>query len=256
MSGMTLTELDRYVRSILAIDEFARIDSSRNGLQVERRNTTVRRVAFAVDAAMEVFEAAVAWSADLLFVHHGLFWGREEVLTGAHYARIAYMLEHDLGLYAVHLPLDAHLSLGNNAGMAEALGLIDVEPFGLVKGTPIGVAGRLPHRISVRSAVDQLFGDRYNPLAILEFGRSEIESVGIISGGAPLEVDQAIEQNLDLYITGDANHIAYHRCREAGINAIFGGHYATEVWGVQRVAAKLANDTGLETTFLDIPTGM
>jgi putative NIF3 family GTP cyclohydrolase 1 type 2 len=189
---MTVTDLDRYLRSILPLDEFTRIDSSRNGLQVDRRNQTVRRVAFAVDAAYDVFEAAAAWSADVLFVHHGLFWGREEVLTGPHYRRVAYMLEHDLALYAVHLP----------------------------------------------------------------FGPREIRSVGLISGGAPLEVDQAIDQGLDLYISGDANHIAYHRCREAGINAIFGGHYATEVWGVQRVAAKLAADTGLETTFLDIPTGM
>lgn len=256
MSGMTITDFDRYIRSVLSLDEFTRIDSSRNGLQVERRNQTIRRVAFAVDAALEVFEAAVAWSADLLFVHHGLFWGREEVLTGPHYRRIAFMLEHDLGLYAVHLPLDAHLSLGNNAGMAEVLGLVDVEPFGLVKGIPIGVAGRVQGAISVDTAVSRIFGNRYRPLAVLEFGPKEVQSVGLISGGAPLEVDQAIEQGFDLYISGDANHIAYHRCREAGINAIFGGHYATEVWGVQRVAAKLAADTGLETTFLDIPTGM
>jgi dinuclear metal center YbgI/SA1388 family protein len=253
---MTVTDLDRYLRSILPLDEFTRIDSSRNGLQVDRRNQTVRRVAFAVDAAYDVFEAAAAWSADVLFVHHGLFWGREEVLTGPHYRRVAYMLEHDLALYAVHLPLDAHLSLGNNAGMAAELGLHEVEPFGLVKGTPIGVAGRFAEAVTVDHVVDTLFGDRYTPLAVLPFGPREIRSVGLISGGAPLEVDQAIDQGLDLYISGDANHIAYHRCREAGINAIFGGHYATEVWGVQRVAAKLAADTGLETTFLDIPTGM
>lgn len=256
MPSMTLVEFDRYIRTILPMDEFSRIDSSRNGLQVERRGKTIERVAFAVDAAQEVFEAAAAWSADMLFVHHGLFWGREEVLTGPHYRRIAYLLQHDLGLYAVHLPLDAHLSLGNNAGMAEALGLVDVEPFGLVKGTPIGVAGRFRQPAEINTVVDTLFGNRYRPLSVLPFGPKQIRTVGLISGGAPLEVDQAIDQGLDLYISGDANHIAYHRCREAGINAIFGGHYATEVWGVQRVAARLNEDTGLETTFLDIPTGM
>jgi len=104
--------------------------------------------------------------------------------------------------------------------------------------------------------VATLFGDTFRPLSVLPFGPTEIRSVGIISGGAPLEVDQAIDQGLDLYITGDANHIAYHRCRESGINAIFGGHYATEVWGVQLVGRKLEEEAGLVVTFLDVPTGL
>jgi dinuclear metal center YbgI/SA1388 family protein len=253
---MTLDAFDAWVHDTLPIDDFARIDSSRNGLQVATRRETVSRVAVAVDAALEVFEAAVAWNADLLFVHHGLFWGREQVLTGDHYRRVRYLFDHDLALYAVHLPLDAHLSLGNNAAMAAALSLEEVEPFGLVKGVPIGVSGRFASPVTVDTVVNTLFGSRFTPLAVLPFGSPEIRTVGLISGGAPLEVDQAIEQGLDLYITGDANHIAYHRCREAGINAIFGGHYATEVWGVQRVAEKLARETDIQTTFLDVPTGL
>ena len=256
---MTVRQLDEYFHDLLPIDEFSGLDSSRNGLQVDRQNREVGRVAFAVDAAQQVFEAAAQWDADMLFVHHGLFWGREEVLTGTHFQRIRMLFEHDLALYAVHLPLDAHLSLGNNAGMAEALGLIDVEPFGLVRNVPIGVMGKFPEPVDLDGVQHSLF-DRLpgvaGPLAVLPFGPDRITTVGLISGGAPLEVDQAINLGLDLYITGDANHIAYHRCREAGINAIFGGHYATEVWGVQRVAEKLAADTGLETQFLDIPTGL
>ena len=253
---MTLTEFDDLIHATLPIDEFARIDGSKNGLQVDRLNQTVSRVAVAVDAAMETFERAAEWGADLLFVHHGLFWGREQVITGEHSRRIRFLLEHDIALYAVPLPLDAHLSLGNNAGMAEALALREVEPFGLVKGLPIGVAGEFPAPVSVDQVVDTLFGERYRPLSVLRFGPEAVRTVGIISGGAPLEVDQAIEQGLDLYITGDANHIAYHRCRESGINAIFGGHYATEVWGVQRVGRMLADESGLETAFLDVPTGL
>lgn len=256
MAEMTVTEFDRYIRSLLPLEDFSRIDSSRNGLQVERKNPAIRKVAFAVDAAMDVFRKAVAVDADVLFVHHGLYWGRESTLTGTHYQRISYLLEHDLGLYAVHLPLDAHLSLGNNAVMADEIGLVEVEPFGLVKGVPIGVAGRFRAPVTVDDVVDRLFGDRYRPMAVLPFGPDAIHTAGIISGGAPLEVEQAIDQGLDLYISGDADHIAYHRCREVGINAIFGGHYATEVWGVQRMAAQLAADTGIETLFLDVPTGM
>lgn len=253
---MTLKDFDSYIRGILAIDDFARLDHSRNGLQVDRNNQEIRRVACAVDAAQQVFEEAVEWGADVLFVHHGLFWGREEVLTGTRYTQIRTLIEHDLALYAVHLPLDSHLSVGNNAVMAELLGLTEVEPFGLVRNVPIGVAGAFSVERSIQWVVDTLFGDRFSPLAVLPFGPEEIRTVGIISGGAPLEVDQAIEQGLDLYITGDANHITYHRCREAGINAIFGGHYATEIWGAQRMARRIATDTPLETTFLDIPTGM
>ena len=253
---MTIGDLDRYFRSILPIEEFGRIDSSKNGLQVARQNEEIRRVAFAVDAALEVFEAAIDREADMLFVHHGLFWGREQLLTGEHYRRIRFLLENDLALYAVHLPLDADLSLGNNAGMAVALGLRDVEPFGLYKGVPIGVEGRFETPQTIDAIVTELFGERYPPLAVLPFGPTEIKSVGIISGGAPLEVDQAIAEGLDLFITGDASHIAYHRCREAGINAIFGGHYATEVWGVRNVAKRLVQDTDAEGVFLDIPTGL
>jgi dinuclear metal center YbgI/SA1388 family protein len=253
---MTITEFDELIRRALPLEEYARIDGSKNGLQVDRRNQEVHRVALAVDAAQETFERAAEIDADLIFVHHGLFWGREQVLTGDHYRRVRFLIDHDIALYAVHLPLDAHLSLGNNAGMAEELGLVEVEPFGLVKGMPIGVAGQFPQPVSVDSVVKTLFGDRYPPLSVLEFGPQQVKSVGIISGGAPLEVDQAIEQGLDLYITGDANHIAYHRCRESGINAIFGGHYATEVWGVQRVGEMLTNEAGLAVSFLDVPTGL
>ncbi|WP_076489396.1 Nif3-like dinuclear metal center hexameric protein [Alkalispirochaeta americana] len=253
---MTLQEIDAYFHEILPIDEFAGIDSSRNGLQVSRQAQTIRRVAFAVDAARQVFEEAADWGADLLFVHHGIFWGREEVLRGAHYRRLFTLFQKDLALYAVHLPLDAHLSLGNNARMAAVLGLTDVEPFGLVRNVPIGVSGRLTEPLSLDEVQKRLFGPAFTPLAVLPFGRPRVESVGLISGGAPLEVDQAIRQGLDLYITGDANHVAYHRCRESGINAIFAGHYATETWGVRAVAEKLASDTGIETTFLDVPTGL
>ncbi|MEX2444200.1 MAG: Nif3-like dinuclear metal center hexameric protein [Alkalispirochaeta sp.] len=253
---MTIEEFDERIRRALPLEEYAGIDGSKNGLQVDRRNREVQRVAVAVDAAQETFERAAEIDADLIFVHHGLFWGREQVLTGDHYRRVRFLIDHDIALYAVHLPLDAHLSLGNNAGMAEVLQLVEVEPFGLVKGMSIGVTGQFAQPVTVDYVVQALFGEKYPPLSVLKFGPERVRSVGIISGGAPLEVDQAIEQGLDLYITGDANHIAYHRCRESGINAIFGGHYATEVWGVQRVGEMLANEAGLAVTFLDVPTGL
>lgn len=253
---MTLTEFDNYMRAILALEEMHRSDPSQNGLQVSRQDQEIRRVAVAVDSAMETFQAAVKWRADLLFVHHGLFWGREQVLTGTHYRRIKYLLDNDLALYAVHLPLDANLSVGNNAQMAQHLRLTEVEPFGLYKGAAIGVRGILPEPDTVSAVVKQLFGDTSKTLKVLPFGKPQVSSVGIISGGAPRDVDQAVAEGLDLFITGDASHEVYHYCKETGINVVFGGHYATETWGVRAVAEKLTEEHGLETTFLDVPTGL
>lgn len=253
---MTLTDFDSYIRTFLALDAFAAIDPSRNGVQVDRRNAEIRRVAFAVDAAQEVFERAVEWGADLLFVHHGIFWGHEQVVTGTHARRLRFLFENDLGLYAAHLPLDAHLEVGNNAVMAQQLQLVDVEPFGLFRGMPVGVQGRFVLPVAVDEVPKRLFGTRFTPLAVLPFGPPQVRTVGIVSGGAKREIEQAIDAGLDLYITGDADHATYHRCREAGIHAIFGGHYATEVWGVQRVARKLEMETDLAATFIDVPTNL
>ena len=253
---MKLHEIDEYFQSVLHIRNFTSIDSSQNGLQVECRRPKIQRVAFSVDASMQTFEAAVQWNADMLFVHHGLFWGSVQTVTGVHYKHVQYLLEHNMALYAVHLPLDAHEFLGNNAGIAQALDLRDTAPFGLYRGVPIGVRGVFHNTVSVDEVLERINSKTYAPLSVLRFGPEKIQTVGIISGGAPLEAAQAVEAGLDMYITGDANHIAYHMCREAGIHAIFAGHYASEVWGVQLVAQFLKKETNIETTFLDIPTGL
>lgn len=253
---MTLQELDAVFQSYFKLQDYAKVDSSKNGLQVARSNQKVSHVAFAVDAVQQTIERAAAIGADVLFTHHGLFWGREQTVTGAHYQRLRALIDADIALYSVHLPLDAHLTLGNNAGMAAALGLAEITPFGLIKGVPIGVSGRFTQPASLPQVIDTLFRPKFEPLAVLDFGLKELATCGIISGGAPYEVDQAIELGLDLFITGDANHNVYHRCLEAEMNAIFAGHYATEVWGVTLVAQQLERDTKLKTSFIDFPTGL
>lgn len=253
---MLLLELDHYLRSHTAIDELRSVDKSLNGIQVGRRNQEVRRVACAVDACAETFDRAADWRADVLLVHHGLYWGREIPLTGDHYERVRKLMDADIALYAVHLPLDMHPEFGNNAEMAKALKLRETKPFGKYHGYEIGVSGNLAPAVRREEVVSTLFADLSNPLAVLPFGPDTVSSVGIVSGGAVFEVEQAIEQGLDLYITGDASHTVYHRCMEAGINVIFGGHYATEVWGPRALGVRLSKDLGLETTFIDVPTGL
>jgi dinuclear metal center YbgI/SA1388 family protein len=253
---MQLRELDQALRSILAIDTMRGSDPSINGFQVERRTQEVSRVACAVDACMESFRRAVEWKADVLFVHHGLFWGHESPITGSHGERIRFLIENDLALYAAHLPLDMHPQLGNNAQMARALALEGVRPFGNYHGTNIGVSGRLPEPATVGSVCETLFGGRGEALSVLPFGPEQVETVAVVSGGAPKLLGEAIRKGIDLFITGDASHTVYHEALEAGTNVVFGGHYLTEVWGVRAVGSYLAAEFGLETTFLDVPTGL
>lgn len=253
---MTFKELDTYFRGFLPFDEFARIDPSKNGIQVDRPEGAVERVAFAVDAALEPFEKAAAWGAQAVVVHHGLFWGHEQTITGTHYRRLKFLLDREIGLYACHLPLDAHLEVGNNGVMAHRLGLREVEPFGEFKGLAIGVKGVLPEPMSTEEVAEKLFGSSEVPIRILPFGTGKVRTVGLISGGAPREVATAVAEGLDLFITGDALHTVYHNCLESEINVIFAGHYATETWGVWKLSEKLRQEKGVETRFIDVPTGL
>ncbi len=253
---MLLRNLDTFLKEFLEIESFSQIDASLNGLQVGRPDKEVRRVAFSVDAALETMQRAVEAKADLLVVHHGLFWGQAEAIVGPRFERMRTLIENDLCLYAVHLPLDAHLEVGNNAVMAKRLGLREIEPFGRYHGRFVGCKGQLPDDKTIREVAEALFTSAENALALLPFGTEGIRSVGIVSGGAPRNVSEAIEEGLDLFITGDASHTIYHEALEAGINVVFGGHYATETWGVRRLADLLSEKYGVETIEIDVPTGL
>jgi putative NIF3 family GTP cyclohydrolase 1 type 2 len=150
---MDIRELDSWMRSVLAIDDFARIDSSANGVQVSHRVESLTKIAFAVDASLETFQRCADIGAQALVVHHGLFWGREQVLTGYHYDRVRFLLENDIALYAAHLPLDAHQELGNNYGIADSLGLENLAPSGTTKANTSESRASSPNRLnSTRSS--------------------------------------------------------------------------------------------------------
>ncbi len=253
---MKLTDIDRYFREILPIALWQESDFGLNGLQVGRENQNVERVAFAVDACMEVFQRAAQWKGDLVFVHHGIFWGKTAPVTGYLYRRIRFLTVNDIGLYAAHLPLDVHPELGNNASLVRLLGLSDVEPFGFFRGKTVGYKGRFPEPMKL-DRIPALIGlDDQRDLTMFPFGPSEIRTVGVISGSAHHDIEQAISENLDLYITGEPSHEMYHTAQEAGISVLCGGHYRTEVWGVKMMAERVKSDCGLETCFIDVPTGL
>jgi dinuclear metal center YbgI/SA1388 family protein len=259
--SVSLPELTAYLDDFLRIDQIP--DKSLNGLQVEGPSE-VSRVALATDAALQTIELAHEGGAQLLIVHHGLFWGREPVpLVGPLGRRVRALLEADLGLYCAHLPLDAHPEVGNNAVLCRRLGLSRPRPFGTLgsdgdrpgAGASIGFGGELPRTMdpeALRAYCEERLGVSVQMLA---FGVQSVRSLAIVSGGAADLAGEAAREGYDAYLTGETAHTAYHLAREAGINVLFAGHYATETWGVQALGAHLASRWGVEAFFCDAPTG-
>jgi dinuclear metal center YbgI/SA1388 family protein len=253
-TGINTKKLDIFFRRLLDIEGFSGIDSSLNGIQVDNDGSEVQKIAFGVDAGLETFKRAAG--AGLLFVHHGLFWGSPLRIAGNLRGRIQYLLDHNMALYAVHLPLDQHPAVGNNAGLAELLGLKNIEPFGLYHGRKIGYKGSFPEPLGIEEAVKRIgFMDR-PPLGVYPFGNNKNLTCAVVSGGAAEEALQAMEEGIDLYVTGEMSHQVYHQCLEGRLNMIAGGHYSTEVWGVRRVMEYCAAELHLDVEFIDVPTGL
>jgi dinuclear metal center YbgI/SA1388 family protein len=237
---------------------YADIDASANGLQVGPRDADVEHVAVAVDAAEATIETAAAAGADLLLVHHGLSWGGIERITDGTYRRIAPLIENDLALYVSHLPLDGHQELGNAAGIADRLDLTDRAPFGDVGGEFAGQRGRLPDPIGIEALRSHLAADLDTgdgEVRALEFGPDRIRDVAVLTGSGTDWLDAAVDAGADVLVTGEGKQQAYHAAREAGIHVVLAGHYATETFGVRSLQG-LVGDWGLETTFVDHPTGL
>ena len=255
---MTLNELDVYFKSFLKPENFLS-DSSRNGIQIQNSapdKTPVTKIAFAVDACEQTALAAAKAGAQMLFVHHGLFWGACETVTGHVYKRYRAFLQNDLALYASHIPLDANNPYGNNYGLAARIGLKNCAPFGEWRGMEIGVKGELTAPVSVEELASRALLPGEKPACILPFGKKEIRTVGIISGGAGEDWVQASDAGLDAFITGEVQHEQYHCIQENGINVIAGGHYRTETVGVNLVREKVEKELKINTIFIDIPTGL
>ncbi len=250
---MKRSELVAYLDVYLELESFEGLDCSLNGLVVGGPDKEVHKVAFAVDACQATFEKAISEDADFLIVHHGLYWGTPLSITGAHFTRISTLLKGNLDLYAAHLPLDAHSLVGNNVVMAEKLGLRNIEPFAPYKGTMLGFKGKLKEGRDARWIADQLGFE--NPV-VLAFGKNPITTVGIVSGGASSDVYAALADELDCFITGEVEHQIYHDAQESGITVIGGGHYQTEIFGVQALSEHIRDTFDLEVCFIANPTGL
>ncbi len=241
-----------YLDEYLGVAEWE--EKSLNGLQVEGA-PEVERIALATDAALATFGMAREAGAAFLIVHHGLFWGQVQAIVGPRRARIAALLETGISLYAAHLPLDAHPGVGNNAVLARLLKLENLTPFGRWGPRSIGWRGLLESptdRAALAARLEALLGARPD---VLPFGSDEIRSVAIVSGAAADLVSEAAESGVDAFVTGETSHSAWHPARELGVNLFYAGHYATETLGVRALGDHLAGEFGVETVFLDSPTG-
>jgi dinuclear metal center YbgI/SA1388 family protein len=251
---MILEDLLQYLETLLGIAEHPDYPGAANGLQVDGP-ADVQRIAAAVDASLETIDAATAVGAQLLLVHHGLFWHGLRPLTGRRYRRVAALVRGEIGLYSAHLPLDAHPEFGNCILLARALGLDVQGRFGEFRGAPIGWWG------TVSPSTPEAFLDHVRrwvggPARLLRGGDHPVRTVGVVTGGGGSFVDAAAGEGLDALVTGEAPHHTYIDALELGVHVVLAGHYATETYGVKALAAHLADRFDLTWDFLDHPSGL
>ncbi len=225
-----------------------------NGLQVENPSGRVTKVGAAVDANLTTVTRAAEKGIDLLLVHHGLFWNGAKPLRHGTYRLWRTLIERGVAVYSAHLPLDVHPTLGNTALLARALGFEQGEWFLPLKGVDVGFKFHvtLP-RAELAQRLEQAVGGR---VTVCPGGPAETATIGIITGGAGDEVRAVAAAGVDTFITGEGQHWTFGLAEELGVNILYGGHYATETFGVKALAAWAGDRWGLPWEFLDHPSGL
>lgn len=250
---MRLSDLTQYLDQYLSTAVIADYPNALNGLQVANR-ADIRKVAVAVDVCAATIRMAAEAQAQLLLVHHGLFWTGPRPLVGPQYDRVSGLLAADIALYSSHLPLDLHAEVGNNPVLAGKLDVSVKGGFGKLHGAIIGVWGEAKGtRDEFVSRVGTLLG--VTPRS-LPFGPAQVNRVGIVTGAGGSLIGEAAAAGLDTFLTGEGVHHSFFDAEELKINVIYAGHYATETVGVRALADHLGTRFGLATVFLDHPTGM
>ena len=249
-----LNDIVSLLDTTLRIAEIHDAPVALNGLQVEN-NGCVTKVALAVDGSQRTIDDAIAAGADLLILHHGIFWSGLRPLTGWWKAKVETAFKANLAIYGAHLPLDLHPELGNNAGIARGLGLTDITPEIDYHGTTIGLAGTYRGTVGeLRNAYAALTGAEVT--GIVHDPAAPAGRIVVCSGGAGEEIYQVQEKGYTTYLTGEENHWVSNAARDMGVNMLFAGHYATETFGVKSLGALLQERFGLPAVFIDNPTGM
>ena len=269
MPEIPLEKIVEHCDKILRTRDVGDYDGAANGLQAQNSGG-VTRIAATVDASLATVKLAIAAKADLLIVHHGLFWSARQPWTGKNHELLRLLVENDLAIYSSHLPLDAHPRLGNNVQLCAALGLKNLKPFFVNRqgggDALVANCGEAPQpqtigfksrtkipRAELAAKLERATGAKPK---IIPGGNNICEKIGVVTGGAGAELKLAASEGVDTFITGEGPHWTYGVAEELGLNVFYGGHYATETFGVKALASHLSKKFRLPWEFLDHPTGL
>lgn len=246
-----LSDIVAYCDARIRLSEVKDFDGAYNGLQIEN-NGEVTKVAAAVDAGRIPFEKAIEEGVDFIICHHGLFWTKPIPLTGSDYTKVKLAFDHNLAVYGAHLPLDCHPEIGNNALLADALGLEKTGSFLPYEGNDIAVIAEGPSggRVQLASKLQELFPSTYQAI---EYGSDTPERIAILTGSGQSTVPHLKANGIDTLVTGELRQHHFNMAQELGLNLYPCGHYATEVFGVKALAAEVAAKFDIEWTFIEQP---
>lgn len=248
-----LANIVNHCDRLLRTADMGDYDGAVNGLQVGNSGN-VTRIAATVDASLATVKLAIKAKADLLIVHHGLFWSPSHPWTGRKYELIRQLVGNDVAVYSSHLPLDAHPKLGNNVRLCAALGLKKLQPFFESHGQTIGFqSSTAVLRTELASRLARATGMRS---MVIPGGPKVCQRIGVVTGGAGSDLKRAAAEGVDTFVTGEGPHWTFALAEELGVNVLYGGHYATETFGVKALAEHLARKFRLPWVFLDHPTGL
>jgi dinuclear metal center YbgI/SA1388 family protein len=244
---MKINDLNNYLNQLLQPERFS--DYCPNGLQVEGKRE-INKIVTGVTASLALLEAALQANADAVLVHHGYFWRGEDLqITGIKKRRIQFLLQHEINLFAYHLPLDMHPELGNNVMLAKQLGLSvmgwtgEKNMLALAELNPLQTLKEFAALVEAKlKRAPQVIGDLNKP----------IKHIALCTGAAQGYIEQALVAGADVYISGEISEQTVHVARESGMSYISAGHHATERYGIQALGEHLAQKFGLAHEFIDI----
>lgn len=248
-----LAQLVKFLDEELKTTSISDYPGAMNGLQLANSGE-VNRIISAVDASLAVIEAVAEAGNGLLIVHHGMFWQGAQPVTGAFYRKLKIAIEADLAIYSSHLPLDIHPEYGNNILLARKIGLKNIKPLSDQRGVMMGVRGEWT---GTRGELVQILKILLKgEIHLCPGGADHISEIGVITGGAGSEVAKVSASGVDCFVTGEGPHWSYTLAEDLGLNVIYGGHYATETFGVRAMSKLLAEQYSLEASFMDHPSGL
>ncbi|AIJ29825.1 Nif3-like dinuclear metal center hexameric protein [Borreliella valaisiana] len=242
---MNVRDLSFKLNSIFDIKKYEHVDKNLNGLQVGSLDAKVSKVAFAVDASYSVLKEAKG--NDFLITHHGIFWSKKERIVSNMYDKMKFLIENNLALYSVHLPMDAHSIYSHSKVFADFLGLKNPFAFANYGGFNLGVIA--DSSFSFSEILEKIKKENKHILFSKKFKES-VNKVAIVSGSGYSFFEEALCHGIDLFITGDTSHQIYSLAEECGVSLIFAGHYFTETFGLIKLMQDFKIQEDLEVEFI------